>query len=234
MAFCKYCGTKYPDGGVCKNSTCPRTDKGFASESNHFAHKEAFVQPANKTSKRVLIAFVLVVLLLVAVVVVIVFLLNNRKKEKEAHMIAVETYAKSLYEKKGYEDFIKITMLDDALKDYNKTDDYDKQKKDFEERIEKYNEQGITISFDRVEKCKKLSNNELEAAKSYFDMWADGINISKGYEYKIEFKLKINGNTSNKKEKVCVVNVKGDGWKVIHWSADILCYRYGESNNNEE
>ncbi len=233
MAFCKYCGTQYPDGGACTNPACPGANPAPVSEANPFAQAEASAQPTKKTSKGVFIALALVVLLIVAAVVVIVLLLNNKKKDdekkKDSHKAVVETYAESTYDKKGFKDNTELSMLDDVFKEYKKSDDYEDDKEDFEYMIEDLSDEDIKVTLKSVKKGDKLSDDALDTAVDYFeeqaydyDVEIDDIKITEGYEYIIEYQIKTDDEKETSKRNICVVNVKGDGWKVVPYSAKSL------------
>ena len=237
MAFCKYCGTQYPDGGACTNPACPAANPAPVSEENPFTQSE---QPAKKSSKGVYIALALVVLLIIAAVIVIVLFINNKKKEDEkkkeqnSHKAAVETYAEAMYEKEAFSDLMKVTMLEDVLKEYKKSDDYDDNKDDYKDMMEDLEDNDIEITVSNIKKGDKLSDDELEAAEEYFDDQAydydvdvDDIKVTEGYEYSFKCKYKEDGDTESHKETVCAVKVKGDGWKIISLDADDLYDYYG-------
>ena len=251
MPFCKYCGTQYPDGGACPNPACPEANKAPESvpAQNPFAQyaqpeqSAQSAQPAKKTSKGVFIALALVVVLIIAAVIVLVLLLGNKKKEEEkkkadSHKAAVETYAESLYDKKGFADGAEITMLDDAFKAYKKSDDYTDDKEDYEDMCEDLEDEDIEISVSRIKKGDELSKKALKAAEEYFDEQADDydiddddITVSEGYEYSIKLKITEDGDTETNTTKVCAVKVKGDGWKIINMDAEDLEYYYYDDDD---
>lgn len=243
MAFCKYCGTQYPDGGACTNPACTGANQTPAVNPsvNPFAPQgEPSSQPPKKSSKGVLIALALVVVLIIAAVVVLVLLLSNKKKEEEkkkadSHKSAVELYAESMYDKNGLADYSEITMLEDVFKEYKKSGEFDDDKEDYKESISELKEEGIEdFSVDSIKKQDKLSEDALDAAEEYFEEQAeeydvdiDDIEVSDGYDYKIKFEYKEDGEKETYTEYVCAVKVKGDGWKIIEFSAEDLEYYYG-------
>lgn len=242
MAFCKYCGTQYPDGGACTNPACIGANQAPAVNPsvNPFAPQgEPSSQPPKKSSKGVLIALALVVVLIIAAVVVLVLLLSNKKKEEEkkkadSHKSAVELYAESLYDKKGFADGAEITMPDDVFKAYKKSDDYKDDKEDYEDMCKDLEDEDIKISVDSIKKGDEFSKKALKAAEEYFDEQADDydvdvddITVTEGYEYSIKLKIKEDGDTETNTTKISAVKVKGDGWKVITMDAEDLEYYYG-------
>ena len=238
MAFCKYCGTQYPDGGTCTNPACAGANQTPAvnQNTNPFAQTEPSAQPPKKNSKGVLIALAIVVVLIIASVVLLVIVLNNKKKDDkkkaDSHKSAVELYAENRYDKNGFATVSELTMLEDVYKEYKKSDDFDDDKDDHKEWISDMKD--IDISVDSVKKSDELSDEVLDAAEEYFDYQAydydvdiDDIEVSDGYEYKIEFEYKEDDEKDTITQNVCVVKVKGDGWKVITMDAEDLEYYYG-------
>lgn len=242
MAFCKYCGTQYPDGGACTNPACTGANQAPAVNPsvNPFAPQgEPSSQPSKKNSKGVFIALAIIVALIIAAVVVLVLVLNNKKKDDkkkvDSHKSAVESYAESVYDKNGYADLAEITMLEDTYKEYKKSDDFDDDKDDYKESIRDMNENGIEdFSVDSIKKQDKLSEDALDAAEEYFEEQAedydvdiDDIEVSEGYDYKIKYEYKEDGDKKTVTDYVCAVKVKGDGWKIIEYDAEDLEYYYG-------
>ncbi len=238
MAFCKYCGTQYPDGGSCTNPACTGANQAPAvnPNTNPFAQTETSAQPSKKTSKGVFIALALVVVLIIAAVVVLVLVLNNKKKDDkkkaDSHKSAVESYAENRYDKNGFTTVSELTMLEDVYKKYKKSDNFDDDKDDHKEWS--IDMKDMDISVDSVKKVDKLSDDALDAAEEYFedqaedyDVDIDDIEVSDGYEYKIKFEYKEDDEKDTTTQNVCAVKVKGDGWKIITMDAEDLEYYYG-------
>ena len=86
--------------------------------------------------------------------------------------------------------------------------------------------------FDKISRKEKLKNSDIRQAENYFeglcedyDADDDDIEISQGFEMKVKTKFKDeDGDTKHESTKLCVVKIKGDGWKVIPKSADELDY----------
>lgn len=221
MAFCKHCGTQYPDGGSCPNPACPGAQQQTPAQSGNpldGGFNDAMEHV--KKNKGIIIGAIAAFIVLV---VVIVFLGGHMGAKGAANK-----FAKNYIKKSGYKKITKISMLDDAYKEYKDSDDFDDDKEDFEEGIEKLKDNDIKVKIKSVKKGKKLSSKALKGAKSCFKAQAkkydvdDDIKIKKGYEYKIKIKMKDDGEKETTTLKVCVVKVKGNGWKVIETDADSL------------
>lgn len=227
MAFCKHCGTQYPDGGSCTNPACPGAQQA-AAPANNSALDGGFneaMQQVKKNSGLIIGA----VIAFIALILIIVFVAGHTGAKGAANK-----YAKNIYKKSGFKSIAKVTMLDDAYKEYKGEDEFDDDKDDFKEFIEEMKDEDIKIKVKSVKKAGKLSSKELKAAEAYFEEQAeeydvdDDIDVKKGYEYKIKIKYKEDGDSETETEKICVVKVKGDGWKVISMDADSLKSYYGD------
>lgn len=213
MAFCKHCGTEYPDGGSCPNPACPGAQQAPAQSGNPLDGGFNDAMEHVKKNKSAIIGAVIAVIVLI---LVIVFLGGHMGAKGAANK-----YAKNMYKKNGFKSVTKISMLDDAYKEYKDSDDFDEDKEDFEDAIVALKDNDIKIKVKSVKKSKKLSNKALKGAKNYFKDQAeeydvdDDIEVKKGYEYKVKLKGKYDGEKKTTTIKICVVKVKGDGWKVI-------------------
>lgn len=220
MAFCKHCGTEYPDGGSCPNPACPGAQQAPEQSGNPLDGGFNDAMEHVKKNMSVIIGAVIAVIVLV---IVIVFLGGHMGAKGTANK-----YAKNSIKKSGFKKITKISMLDDAYKEYKGSDNFDDDKERFEDGIEKLKDNDVKVKIKSVKKGKKLSNKALKGAKSYFKAQAkqydvdDDIKIKKGYEYKIKMKMKADGEKDTTTLKVCVVKVKGNGWKVIEMDADSL------------
>lgn len=221
MAFCKHCGTQYPDGGSCTNPTCPGAQQA-AAPANNSALDGGFNEAMDKVKKNKS------TIIGIVVAVVLCFIIGAFLGSHTGAKGAANKYAKNMYKKSGFKSVAKVTMLDDAYKEYKDEDEFDDDKDDFKEFIEEMKDDDIKIKVKSVKKAGKLSSKELKAAEAYFEEQAeeydvdDDIDVKKGYEYKIKCKVKKDGDSDTTTKKVCVVKVKGDGWKVISIDADSL------------
>lgn len=222
MAFCKHCGTQYPDGGSCPNPACPGAQQQSAAPTAGNPLDGGFNEAVEhvKKNKGVIIGAIIAVIVLV---LVIVFLGGHMGAKGAANK-----YAKNVNKKSGFKKMTKITMLDDAYKEYKDDDDFDEDKDTFEEGIEDLKDEDIKIKLKSVKKGKKLKKDAIKGAEAYFTIQAnsydadDDIEVKKGYEYKLKYSVKEDGDKDTNTQKICVVKVKGDGWKVIPVSADRL------------
>ncbi len=222
MAFCTQCGSQYPDGGSCTNPACPGAKQAAAPAGNAFdgGFNEAMdkVKKNSSTIIGAVVAFIVLIL-------VIVFIGSHTGAKGAANK-----YAKNLFKKSGFKSVSKVTMLDDAYKEYKKSDDFDDAKDEHKEEIEDMKDEDIKVKVKSVKKGKKLKKAALKGAEAYFEEQAeeydvdDDIDVKKGFEYKIKLKYKEDGDSDTVTQKICVVKVKGDGWKVIPMSADYLSF----------
>ena len=102
--------------------------------------------------------------------------------------------------------------------------------------IEDLKDNNIKIEITSTKKVKKLSDEEIDYAKQYFEEIAEdydvdaNIKIEEGYEYRVKGKINEDGDKETSNSKLCVVKIKGDGWKVINLSAEHLEYYYGDES----
>lgn len=213
MAFCKHCGTEYPDGGACPNPACPGNQQAAAPTGNPLDGGFNEAMEHVKKNKSVIIGAIAAFIVLV---IVIVFLGGHMGAKGAANK-----YAKNQYKKSGFKAMAKVTMLDDAYKEFKSEDYFDGAKDAHKEYIEDLKDDDTKVKLKSVKKVGKLNNKELKAAKEYFKAQAkkykvdDDIKIKKGYEYKIKYSVKEDGDKETEKESIWVVKVKGDGWKVM-------------------
>lgn len=213
MAFCKHCGTEYPDGGSCPNPACPGAQQAPAQSGNPLDGGFNDAMEHVKKNKSAIIGAVIAVIVLV---LVIVFLGGHMGAKGAANK-----YAKNVFKKNGFKSVTKVTMLDDAYKELKSDDDFDDAKDNFNDGIEELKDNDCKIKVKSVKKAGKLNKKELKAAKTYFKDQAedydvdDDITVKKGYEYKVKVKVNVDGDKSTETFKIWVVKVKGNGWKVI-------------------
>lgn len=137
-------------------------------------------------------------------------------------------------DKKGGKTYYSLIYPDaviDELKDEDKYDDLiDSFNEDVEDMIDDLEDDETMPKFDKILRTTKLKKSELKKAAEYFeelcewyDADEDDIKVSKGYEVKVKIKYRDeDGDKKHRTTKICVVKVKGDGWKVIPYSADNL------------
>lgn len=230
MAFCKHCGTEYPDGGSCPNPACPGAQQAPEQSGNPLDGGFNDAMEHVKKNMSVIIGAVIAVIVLV---IVIVFLGGHMGAKGAANK-----YAKNVFKKNGFKSVTKVTMLDDAYKEYKSDDDFDEDKDAYKDGIEALKDNDCKFKVKSVKKSGKLKNKELKEAKKYFKSQADvydvddDIEVKKGYKYKVKVKSNIDGDKSTGTYTIWVVKVKGNGWKVIdkdHMS-DVITMLGGLSN----
>lgn len=213
MAFCKHCGTEYPDGGSCPNPACPGAQQALEQSGNPLDGGFNDAMEHVKKNMSVIIGAVIAVIVLV---IVIVFLGGHMGAKGAANK-----YAKNLFKKNGFKSVTKVTMLDDAYKELKSDDDFDEAKDNFKDGIEALKDNDCKIKVKSVKKAGKLNRKEIKEAKNIFKSQAksydvdDDITVKKGYEYKVKVKINVDGDKSTETFKIWVVKVKGNGWKVI-------------------
>ena len=149
---------------------------------------------------------------------------------------AVKNYIKSASNKKGGKTYYSLTLPKTVINELKDDDEYDELIEDFndmvEDEIDDLEDDATMPKFDKITKQEKLKNSDIKHAEKYFekmceryDVDDDDIEITKGYEMKVKTKQKDeDGDTDHDKVTLCVVKIKGDGWKVIPMSADGLDY----------
>ena len=149
---------------------------------------------------------------------------------------AVKKYVKCASNKKGGKTMIELTLPDSVIKELKDEDEY-------EDRVDSYNEmiedmiddledKETLPKFDKITRQEKLKKSDIRHAENYFEELCDDydadddtIKITKGYEMRVKTKNKDeDGDTEHDKSTLCVVKVKGEGWKIIPMSADELDY----------
>lgn len=215
--------------------------------TNPFMQAAQDNQQEKKKSKTIAIAVIVIVLVLAiaAAAVAIVLVKNNKggssgKKSSSSAEDAAKTYAENMYDKNGFEKCIKITMLDDVYKVYKKDEAFEDDKDEHKDFIENLKDEKIKIKVESVKKGNELSDKEIKYALNYFkeqaDAWDVDVDavIDKGYEFKIKMSIDYDGKTETHTEKICVVNIKGEGWKVVNRSADDLTYLYDDDDDDDD
>ncbi len=147
---------------------------------------------------------------------------------------AVKKYVKSASDKKGGKTYYSYTLPKDVIKKLKKKDKYDELVDDFndmvEEALEDLEGKETAPKFMKIVTKTKLDDSELEGAEDYFkdicsgyDVKTSNIKVVKGYEMKLKTKNKDeDGDVEYHKTMICVVKLKGDGWKIIPHSKESL------------
>ena len=121
-----------------------------------------------------------------------------------------------------------------AIKELKEDDDFDDMVDDYNDNIEDLIDdldgKATVPKFEKISRKEKMKKSQLNKAEDYFesicemfDADDDDITVTQGYELKIKTKHKDeDGDVSHDKDTICVVKVKGDGWKVIPADADSI------------
>lgn len=223
MAFCKFCGKEISEGTVCEDCA-----KKNAAEGNVAADDSTLGGAASGGLDQ--IKKLLPVCAAVVVVLIILIALLGGGGAKGA----VKDFTKGMTSKNGAKKYYSATLLDDVIKEIKDDDDWDEMIEDWNDNTEDMLDDA-KIKVKKIEKKGKLSNKECKAAEEFFENQADqydadvdDIDVKKGYEYRVKMQYKEDGDKDTHSEKVCVVKVKGDGWKVIPLDADDLVDNYGD------
>lgn len=139
----------------------------------------------------------------------------------------VKKYVKASYDKKGGKTMFSLTLPKAALKELKKDGDLedmiDERNKMIEKMIEMLDGKETLPRFYKIISKDKMKNSELGKAETYLEQQCsiygaddDYITVSKGYEMVVKTKCKDeDGDEKYEKSTICVVDVKGDGWKII-------------------
>ncbi|HRR77262.1 MAG TPA: hypothetical protein P5191_10690 [Ruminococcus sp.] len=234
MAFCKFCGSEIPEGGVCscpaaqaeaqgQNAAAQVNDfaqdnnvygQGGANQNNNFNPNE-LVDKAKK-NPAILIGAAAALLVLI---ILLVFICGNMGAKG-----AAKKYAKALSKKGKGKTYYSLTLPKDKIKDLKDDDKWDDMVDDYNDHMSDTLDD-YKIKVKSVKKGKKLSKKALKGAEAVWESYgADDPTAKKGYEFKIKIqaKDKDDDDKETNTEKVCVVKFKGEGWKVIPMEAESL------------
>lgn len=143
-------------------------------------------------------------------------------------------YINNTYSKKGGKTFYSLMLPKAAIKELKEDDDFDDMVDDYNDNIEDLIDdldgKATVPKFEKISRKEKMKKSQLNKAEDYFesicemfDADDDDITLTQGYELKIKTKHKDeDGDVSHDKDTICVVKVKGDGWKVIPADADSI------------
>ena len=143
-------------------------------------------------------------------------------------------YINNTYSKKGGKTFYSLMLPKAAIKELKEDDDFDDMVDDYNDNIEDLIDdldgKATVPKFEKISRKEKMKKSQLNKAEDYFesicemfDADDDDITVTQGYELKIKTKHKDeDGDVSHDKDTICVVKVKGDGWKVIPADADSI------------
>ena len=149
---------------------------------------------------------------------------------------AVKQYVKATYDKHGAKSMYSLTLPKSVIKELKKDDKLEKMIDNYndmvEDMIDELDGKESLPKFYKITNKEKLKNSELGRAETFFEKLCakykaddDDIRVTKGYEIQVKTKCKDeDGDAKYDKSSICVVKVKGDGWKVIPYPADKLSY----------
>ncbi|MCM1006720.1 MAG: hypothetical protein NC485_02130 [Ruminococcus flavefaciens] len=223
MAFCKFCGNEIPEGGTCncqgaQNNAAPQQDNNAAPVGGDQVNNGGFDNTVEK-AKNNLPLIIGGIVGLIVLILVLVFVAGHTGAKGAANK-----YAKAMTKKNGGKTIYSLTLPDDYIKELKDDDKWDDMIDDYKDtmsdRLDEYK-----IKIKDVKKGKKLKKSALNGAEAYFEKMYDAdVTVKKGYEFtiKAQTKDKEDGDKDTNKTKICVVKVKGEGWKVILTSKDNL------------
>ncbi len=224
MAFCKYCGKEYPDGGSCSCPEAQAEAAGNAPAPAPAADGSAPVASKNNSSAGIIAAVVAVI------VIILIFVLIGGNMGAKG---AAKKFAKKMSTKKGGKTYYSMTLSDDVIKELKDDDKYEDMIDDYNDTMEELLD-NYKVKIKKIEKKDKLSKTELKGAEVLFaqenndyssdKLDADDFDAKKGYEFKVKIQRKDLDDDEKKSETeyLCVVKFKGEGWKVLLTDADNL------------
>ncbi len=203
MPYCKNCGKKVP---LFKKCECTAAEKNVKN-----------------SAKRLLVLIVFVVFFVLGLILGVSLAGSGTKG-------TVKTYVKAASSKKGGKTFYSLTMPDEVIKVLKDSNKYDDKVDAYNDMIEDLEGKESAPKFDKIMREKKLTKSQLKKAEQYFERIAEkygaenaDIKAAKGKEVKFRTKHKDeDGDYKYEKVTVCVVKVKGEGWKIAPMSADSL------------
>ena len=143
-------------------------------------------------------------------------------------------YINNTYNKKGGKTFYSLMLPKAAIKELKDDDKYDDMIEDYNDNIEDIIDdldgKATVPKFEKISRKTKMKKSELNKAEDYFegicelfDADDDDFKVTQGYELKVKTKYKDeDGDVQHDKDTICVVKVKGEGWKVIPTDADSI------------
>lgn len=207
MPYCKNCGKKVPLFKKCGCTAAENTEKNSA--------------------KTVLVLIVFLIFFILGLLLGINIAGSGTKG-------TVKSYVKAASSKKGGKTFYSLTLPDEAIKALNDNKKYDDKVDSYndmiEDMIDDLEGKESVPKFDKIMKEKKLTKSQLKKAEEYFERIAvkygakeADIKALKGKEVRFRTKHRDeDGDYQYEKVTICVVKVKGEGWKIAPMSAESL------------
>lgn len=148
----------------------------------------------------------------------------------------VKKYIKASSDKHGAKTMYSLTLPKRVIKELKSDDEYEDMIDNYndmvEDMIDDLEDKETLPQFYKITRKEALEKSELKMAEKYFEHICDkydadeeGIRVTKGYEMKVKTRHKDeDGKKEHDKVTLCVVKLKGDGWKVIPTSVSGLSY----------
>jgi hypothetical protein len=149
---------------------------------------------------------------------------------------AVKKYIKSSYEKRGAKTMYSLTLPKRVIKELKEDDDYDEMVDSYndmvEDMIDDLDGKETLPKYDKITRKNPMKKSELKMAEQYFNRICDkydaeegGMRVTKGYEVKVKSRYKSkSGELEHRTDIICVVKLRGDGWKIITHPLSELSY----------
>ncbi|WP_295090585.1 hypothetical protein [Ruminococcus sp.] len=149
---------------------------------------------------------------------------------------AVKRYIKSSYEKRGAKTMYSLTLPKRVVKELKEDDDYDEMVDSYndmiEDMIDDLDGKETLPKYDKITRKNQMKKSELKMAEQYFERICDkydaeegGMRVTKGYEVKVKSRYKSkSGEMEHRTDIICVVKLRGDGWKIITHPLSELSY----------
>ena len=149
---------------------------------------------------------------------------------------AVKKYIKSSYQKKGAKTMYSLTLPKRVVRELKEDEKYDDMVDSYNEMVEDmYDElegKETLPKYDKITRKNELKKSELKMVENYFEEVCDkydaeegGMRVSKGYEVKVKSRFKKkDGDMGYRTDVICVVKLRGDGWKIITHPIEELSY----------
>lgn len=143
----------------------------------------------------------------------------------------VKKYVNNTYSKKGGKTFYSLMLPKASVKELKDEDKFDELVEDYNDKIEDLIDdldgKSTVPKFDKISRKETMKKSELKKAEEYFDSINemfdaddDDVKVLKGYEVRVKTRSRDeDGDIDHDKDTMCVVKVKGEGWKVIPSSA---------------
>lgn len=208
MAYCKYCGKELGEDNKCTCAEFQDNEKTAAVFTRSL--EPAPDKPIKRGGTLKYIIAALILLLIIAVVILIISAADSYKKPvkdltKGIRQANSELIIESMYTEATAAE-LRLKAKENGLtwKEYLKEND-----KNIDSAIG-----GLGIKRLKAEILakEKLSGSNFEAIEKYYDN-TYSVEAKKAYRVEVEFTFKSNGEKQTRTGWLCVVKLKGEGWK---------------------